>query len=241
MVAILGHLTRVIAGVQVPNSPIVNASIELAYNNQPSHTYNHAMRTWLNGQAIINRLPAGNRSMVDQEAFAVAAILHDIGWHQDPHFSTLEKRFEVDGADVARAFIQQEGGNSWNKERQRIVWDAIALHGIINIARYKDFEVMLVGAGTLLEWNGIESAKAVYGDLITITPEEWETIALEFPRAGSLTFFRELMIDLCRKKPATTYDNFVGDWGEKYLADYSRVGHRNIDIAENSTEEIKPQ
>ncbi|PVI05761.1 hypothetical protein DM02DRAFT_554120 [Periconia macrospinosa] len=236
MVAIIGHLTRVIAGIPVPNSPIVNASIELAFNSQPSYTYNHAMRTWLNGQAIINKLPSVNRSLVDEEAFAVAAILHDIGWHQDPEFSTPDKRFEVDGADVARSFVQREGGSSWTKERQRVIWDAIALHGIGNIANYKDFEVKLVTLSALLEWQGIDSAKGIYGDLITVTQSEWDQIAQEFPRAGSLLFFRELMIDLCRKKPATTYDNFVGDWGEKYLANYSRIGHRAIDFAESTPE-----
>jgi len=80
MVAILGHLTRVIAGIPVPNSPIINASIALAHDNLPTLTYNHVMRSWLNGQAIINKLPAANLSMVDQEAFGVAAILHDLGW-----------------------------------------------------------------------------------------------------------------------------------------------------------------
>jgi hypothetical protein len=80
MVAILGHLTRVIAGIPVPNSPIVNATIAYAHDNLPTLTYNHVMRTWLNGQAIINNLPAANISMVDQEVFAVAAILHDMGW-----------------------------------------------------------------------------------------------------------------------------------------------------------------
>jgi len=79
MVAILGHFTRVIAGVSVPNSPIVNTSISLAHDNLPTLTYNHVMRTWLNGQAIINKLPTANLSLVDQEAYAVAAILHDMG------------------------------------------------------------------------------------------------------------------------------------------------------------------
>ncbi|PVH91403.1 hypothetical protein DM02DRAFT_545869, partial [Periconia macrospinosa] len=153
--------------------------------------------------------------------------------NQDPKFSSPDKRFEVDGADFARSFVQREGGKKWDKNRQRIVWDAIALHGMINIARYKDFEVMLIPAAGVTEWSGPDAAKAQFGDLITVTQAEWVQIAKEFPRDGSLEFFRSQMVNLCRTKPETTYDNYVGDWGEKYLANYTRMGHRAIDFAEN--------
>jgi hypothetical protein len=102
MVAILGHLTRVIAGVSVPNSPMVNATIAFAQENLPLLTYNHVMRAWLNGQAIINKLPAANLSRVDQEAYAVGAILHDMGFSNNSEFISSDKRFEVDGANVGQ-------------------------------------------------------------------------------------------------------------------------------------------
>lgn len=79
MVAILGHLTRIVAGIPVPNTPIVNTAISFAHDNLATSTFNHVMRSWLYGQAIINKLPAANISTVDQEAFAVGAILHDMG------------------------------------------------------------------------------------------------------------------------------------------------------------------
>jgi HD superfamily phosphohydrolase YqeK len=120
MVAI-GLLTRIIAGIPVPNTAIVNASIAYAHDNLPELTYNHVMRAWLNGQAIINKLPAANLSNVDQEGFAVAAILHDMGWSvadnqsdsvpknqeiltpsrsDNPEIRSADKRFEVDGANA---------------------------------------------------------------------------------------------------------------------------------------------
>jgi len=80
MVVILRYLTRVIAGIQVPNTLILNVSIELAYKNLLAPTYNYVMRTRLNGQAIINKLPPVNRSLMDEEAFGVAAVLHDMAW-----------------------------------------------------------------------------------------------------------------------------------------------------------------
>lgn len=79
MVVVLPHLTRIIAGIPVPNTALINSSIAYARATLPDDGYNHVMRAWLNGQAIINRLPKANRSGVDQEAFGVAAILHDTG------------------------------------------------------------------------------------------------------------------------------------------------------------------
>jgi hypothetical protein len=80
MVAVLPYMTRIIAGIPVPNTPLINASIALARAELPDHGYNHVMRAWLNGQALINHLPPSNRSKIDVEAFGVATILHDLGW-----------------------------------------------------------------------------------------------------------------------------------------------------------------
>jgi hypothetical protein len=135
-------------------------------------------------------------------------------------------------AHTARSFIEREGGNKWDKNRQRIVWDAIALHGIINIAQYKDIEVALVAASSFVDLLGLDAAKATFGDLITLTQGEREQIFEEFPSTGEKKFIFDQLVDMCRTKPDTTYDNYVGDWGEKYLENYTRVGHRAIDMME---------
>jgi len=76
----LPTFTRLLAGIRIPSTPLINASIALAHDNVPPQAYNHVMRTWLNGQATINKMNSTARSQVDEEAFAVAAILHDMGW-----------------------------------------------------------------------------------------------------------------------------------------------------------------
>ncbi|KAF2187354.1 hypothetical protein K469DRAFT_570351 [Zopfia rhizophila CBS 207.26] len=233
MVAILPHFTRIIAGIPVPNTPLINASISMARDNLPDDGYNHVMRAWLNGQAIINKLPAANRSGIDQEAFGVAAILHDLGWSPNPDFISSDKRFEVDGAIAARSFLQHEGGEKWDKHRQQLVWDSIALHTNADIARYKELEVALVSAGTITELVGPEIGKQFFGDLITVNQAEWEQIAIEFPRQGLKGYFRDVMTGLCRFKPDTTYQNFVGDYGEVFMKNYTRVGHRLVDLMES--------
>lgn len=81
MVAIATLATRIIAGVTVPDTPLINASISLARDALPDRPYNHVMRAWLNGQTIINKMPSEQRATIDEEAFAVGAILHDMGWY----------------------------------------------------------------------------------------------------------------------------------------------------------------
>jgi hypothetical protein len=81
MVAIATLATRIIAGVTVPDTPLINASISLAREALPDRPYNHVMRAWLNGQTIINKMSSEQRAAIDEEAFAVGAILHDMGWY----------------------------------------------------------------------------------------------------------------------------------------------------------------
>ncbi|PVH90864.1 hypothetical protein DM02DRAFT_708676 [Periconia macrospinosa] len=232
MVALVPHLTRLMAGIPIPNTHLINSSIALARANLPEHTYNHVMRSWLNGQAIINHLPAANRSKIDVEAYGVAAILHDMGFAWNASFVSADKIFEVDGANAARALIRQQGGKEWTEARIQLVWDAIALHGFTEVARYKETEVLLTCAGTFTELVGPEVSKASFGDLITVNETEYAAIEAAFPSHKLLTTIREDLVELCRIKPATTYTTFVGDWGEKYLPGYTRVGHRSVDLLE---------
>ncbi|KAF2194839.1 hypothetical protein K469DRAFT_725982 [Zopfia rhizophila CBS 207.26] len=230
MVAILPQVTRIIAGIPVPNTALINASIALTRANLPDQGYNHIMRSWLNGQAIINKLPAANRSEIDQEAFGVAVILHDLGWSNNPEIISSDRRFEVDGAIAARSFVQHEGGGKWDKHRQQLVWNSIAVHATPGIARYKEPEVAIVSAGTYTELLGPELAKQVYGDFITVNQTEWEQIANEFPRRGLNSYIRGIFTGFCIFKPNTTYDNLVGDYGEVFLKNYTRVGHGVVDL-----------
>ena len=51
-----------------------------------------------------------------------------------PHSEVIsnENRFEVDGANAARAFLKREANSQdWDKHRLQLVWDAIALHTIV--------------------------------------------------------------------------------------------------------------
>ena len=69
---------------------------------------------------------------------------------------------------------------------------------------------------------------------MTVTQEEWDEIKAVYPRLpGSIKEFEKLMIHFCAIKPQVTWNSPVGDYGEKYLEGYSRVGHRYIDVIES--------
>src|SRR5262245_47417471 len=83
--------TRLIAGVSVPDSPLLTEVIEYAQKLSEPYLFNHAMRSWLFA-AKIGHLKAID---CDHEVIAVGTILHDIGLTDGVSGSN---RFEVNGA-----------------------------------------------------------------------------------------------------------------------------------------------
>ncbi len=67
--------TQQIAGVSVPDSPLIADAIEYAQKLSEPYLFNHAMRSWLFA-AKIGQVKAMD---CDDEVVAVGAILHDIG------------------------------------------------------------------------------------------------------------------------------------------------------------------
>lgn len=63
-----------------------------------------------------------------------------------------------------------------------------------------------------------------------MTQDEWAAIAAEFPRDGMKDYLIDTTVRLCSMKPETTYNNFQGDFGEKYLEGYSREGKKIVDL-----------
>src|SRR5262245_41115770 len=93
--------TRLIAGVSVPDNPLITAVIEYAQRLSEPYLFNHAMRSWLFAEAI-GRM----RRDYDREVVAIGTILHDIGLTSGV---SGPNRFEVNGADAALAFIKGHG------------------------------------------------------------------------------------------------------------------------------------
>ncbi|KAF1836550.1 hypothetical protein BDW02DRAFT_493457 [Decorospora gaudefroyi] len=226
--------TRLLAGICVPDTPTITKAIALARANSDDQLYNHVMRSWLVGTASLSHLPANVTHDIDLEAFAVAAILHDLGLNlNNTDIASKDKRFEVDGANAAVEFLKKEGGKGWTEEKLWEVWYAIALHTVNDIAVHSAPLVwsLCVGVGT--EIFSPEFAVMSFGpDKVAVTMQEWEQINRAFPRTGFKDSIINKQIELCRAKPRSTYGTYQADFGEMFLKEegYSEVGFRNIDM-----------
>src|SRR5215470_18366922 len=67
--------TRLIAGIWVPDSPLISEAIKYAQKLYEPYLFNHAMRSWI----FAARIGQMKSMEVDAEAVAVGTILHDIG------------------------------------------------------------------------------------------------------------------------------------------------------------------
>ena len=138
--------TRVVAGVTVPDTPLITKAIDYVRQYSTDDTFNHIIRSFVFGFIIADKVLPDR----DCEAHAVAAIMHDLGFPigHPPHSEIIseDKRFEVDGANAARVFLKKEAPD-WDKHRLQLVWDAIALHTIGSIVFEKEPEVQACSYG----------------------------------------------------------------------------------------------
>ena len=93
--------TRLLAGVSVPDSPLVSRAIEYARENSEPYLFNHVMRSWLFAVALARHKGTAH----DEEVLAVATILHDLGLAAAFNGPL---RFEVEGANQRPLKLREE-------------------------------------------------------------------------------------------------------------------------------------
>lgn len=200
----LRHESRFLAGVLVPDSPLVTRAIAHAREHCEPYLFNHVMRSWLFAVAI-----AQQKQLVhDPEVLAVATLLHDIGLSEA---CSGPLRFEVEGANSARVFA---GAHGMTESRSQLIWDAVALNSTPSIGLHKENEVALCTMGIGLDWGGWNY------DLLT--EDQVRTIVEPFPRLEMKWRFTHDVCRIVESRPDTTYDNFARDFGERFVPGYTR-------------------
>jgi hypothetical protein len=194
------HVT--LAGVWVPDTPVISLAIEYAREHSEPYLFNHVMRSWLFAESLAQL----NHVEHDAEVLAVATLLHDLGL--SPEFDG-PLRFEVETANAARRFAQRAG---FDARRAQLVWDGAALNSTPSIALYKESEVRLCTLGIGLDWGG-------WG-YESLTRPQIDGIVDAFPRLQMKQEFTRAVCRLCETRPATTYDNFARDFGERFVPGY---------------------
>jgi hypothetical protein len=196
---------RLIAGVSVPDTPLIAAVVEYAQKISEPYLFNHAMRSWLFAEAI-------GRSQgidYDREVVAIGTILHDIGLTASV---SGPNRFEVDGADAVVSFIKSEG---FPNRRARLVWDLVALNSTPSLALHKEPEVAVGTMGIGLDYGGF--------GIQALPASALERILHTYPRLKMKQSFADACRRLVTEKPETSYDNFLRDFGERFVPGYKTV------------------
>jgi len=166
------------------------------------YLFNHAVRSWLFSVKIAE--VQGLR--VDDEVVAVSSLLHDVGL--TPKYQG-ERRFEVEGADVARTLARQAG---MDERRAQLVWYCVALNATLSVSPYAEAEVGLCTAGAGLDYAGFLSEK--------LPNETMAGILAAFPRLEMKRQLTECLSGIARARPDTTYDNFIRDFGQRFVQGY---------------------
>jgi hypothetical protein len=193
----------VLAGIKIPDTTLVRDAIELSRSSLEPYLFNHVMRSWL--FAIL--LSEGAEPAPDSELLAVSAVLHDLGL-ADRY--TAENRFEVDGANAARAFLKDHGTST---QQTQVVWDAIALHTTPSIAPHKEPEVAMTHFGI--------SVDVIGAGLDRIPQDKQRAVLAEFPRLAFKNQFRVCLCSVVRRKPGTSFDNVLRDFGSRYVEGFT--------------------
>lgn len=210
----MAAVVKNIAGVTFPNTPAVQAAIEhIKEKNVPS-TVNHCIRSAIFALVVASKHPG--LSSVDPETLVLADLLHDLGWSTSPDCCSADKRFEVDGANAARDYLSSSKGDQSKNDASTVqtIWYAIALHTTPSISLHSEPLVAATSFGIAADFMGPSTPGGF------ITEGEFREVLKAYPRDGFKSDTMEILCGLCKNKPETTYDNFVGDLGRKFVEGY---------------------
>ena len=209
-------MSEEIAGVRIPDSALAREATELVREVASPLLFDHSRRVFLFGS-----LRGREEGLeFDPELLYVGAMFHDLGLTE--RFRRTDQRFEIDGADEARRFLQAHGVTGEAAER---VWLGIALHTTPDIPLHLGPEVALVTRGVELDVLGIGYQ--------AITDEQREAVVTAHPRPDFKNRILAAFTDGIKDRPDTTFGNVKADVLEHFLPGFQRGDF--VDIIKNSS------
>ncbi|SDF54288.1 HD domain-containing protein [Terriglobus roseus] len=189
----------------VPDSKLTREATGLLREFSTPLLFNHSHRVffWANEQGK----QAGEK--FDAELLFICAAFHDLGLLKK--FSSEADRFEVDGANAVRQFLEHHGVPN---ARIQTAWDAIALHTTPGIVAYKPIEVELLYNGVGLDVLGIG-----YEDF----PKDIrEKVVAEYPRVDFKQGIAKAFLGGFEHKTVTAEGTCNEDICSHFLRNYKR-------------------
>ncbi|MBK0092569.1 HD domain-containing protein [Erwinia sp. S59] len=184
-----------INGITIPDTAMTRDATTFVRDTESDLLFHHSSRVYYWAALAGRRLDL----KVDAELLYVGCMFHDVGLTHE-HCS-CDKRFEVDGANAARDFLQQYGVEQADIDK---VWTAIALHTTPGIPQFMAPEIALVTAGVEMDVLGINYDH--------FSDAEREAVVKQHPRPAQ---FKEEIIqafyDGIKNKPDTTFGNVKAD------------------------------
>lgn len=189
------HTSSTIAGITIPNSQMAREATDLVRDTETELLYHHSRRVFLFGALTGNKKGLA----YDPELLYIGAMFHDMGLMKA--YSSDSYRFEVDGANAARDFLQR---HQIAESQIDLVWDAIALHTTPGIPEHKKPEVALVTAGVEMDVLGL--------GFPNVSQLDRDRIVEAHPRGDR---FKDNIIEAfyqgIKHKPDTTFGNVKAD------------------------------
>ena len=199
-------MTTSINGVMIPDTALCRAVTEFVRDTETDLLFNHSSRVYYFG--ALAGIEQGLKA--DAEMLYTGAMFHDVGLVSG--YSSADERFEVDGANAAKAFLESRGIAAPDVAT---VWTAIALHTTPGIPQHMQPVVALLTAGVEMDVLGLKYRE--------YAPDDREAITDAFPRSDN---FKEEIIEAfyngIKGKPDTTFGNVKAD----VLADKDPHFHR---------------
>jgi hypothetical protein len=194
-----------VAGIQIPDSALARDVTQFVQDVAPQLLFDHSRRVFLWAS-----LQGEQRDLkFDPELLYVGAMFHDVGLVEGHR--SADERFEIDGANAARAFLEERGVP---EEQVSVVWDSIALHTTPEIPRYKQSEVWLVTLGVEYDVLGLH-----FDD---VSSERRDEVVAAHPRTNFKAGIVEAFFEGMRDKPETAFGTMNTDVLEAKQADYVR-------------------
>ncbi|MFB7589554.1 HD domain-containing protein [Streptomyces sp. NPDC056169] len=191
----------------IPDSKLATAATALVRDTASELVYHHSRRVYLFGALRGRALGLA----FDPELLYVGAMFHDLGLGEAHRSSG--RRFEVDGAEEAAAFLRAQGAD---EDAVRRVWTAIALHTTPGIPEFMEPEVALVTAGVEYDVLGIG-----YDDPAAVTPQDRAAIVAAHPRPDFKRRILEAFAEGIAPKPDTTFGNVKADVLRHYVPGFT--------------------
>jgi hypothetical protein len=191
-------MPRQIAGITVPQDDVSAATWRWAHRSLPTYLFAHSVRTYCWGVTIAS----GEGWSFDPQILWTASLIHDVG------LSRLLRNtmcFEVEGAEIARRFLERIGMPALAAERVAI---AIILHMQPNVTLDDGVESVLLDRATGLDvrGDGYELVGGVRSGVVREFPRQ------SFDRSFLNAIGREASIRPTCQSARLLHETGLADW-----------------------------